>query len=494
MIPKRIIAAAAVAAAALVSAGVTQPAFAAAGGPKTTFGAPHAEAASTVSGPGGAAAGSIWKVEATVNPQGMAPNPTDSTLTSVSATGPGEAWAAGTFMDQKALDHPLAEHRSGSTWTRVPVPQPAGQQALLNAVDDLSPGNAWAVGTSFSGGVAATPGGPTLIEHWNGTRWSIVPSPNPATGIPGDTDVLTAISGTGPERPVGRRLGQQCGERHDLAAVRALERHHLDGGHLPDPAQSAQFATAITAISPGNVWAVGTDETHGSNTLSAHWNGTAWSIVPTPNLTHAGNAQNMLTGVSSDSAGDVWASGLADNVNGQNLRVPYVLHWTGTQWVMTKVPNLGTEGSRLNGIQVLSPTDAWIVGQTQQSNGAILTLTERYNGSAWTIVPSPDPGRSRTGPTTPSTRSPPPGPATCSPSASGRPPARPSSAPSPSPPRKDELSPVNPAGPAPPGFHGPPAFEPRQVRLPYVGLADCSTAARNATNASATAPGARLGR
>jgi hypothetical protein len=59
---------------------------------------------------------------------------------------------------------------------------------------------------------------------------------------------------------------------------------------------------------------------------------------------------------------------------------------------MTKVPNLGTEGSRLNGIQVLSPTDAWTVGQTQESNGAIRTLTEQYNGSAWTIVPSPDPG------------------------------------------------------------------------------------------------------
>src|SRR5580700_4650958 len=93
MIPKRIIAAAAVAAAALVSAGVTQPAFAAAGSPKTTFDAPHTEAASTVAGPGGAATGSIWKVEATVNPQATAPNPTNSTLNSVSATGPGEAWA-----------------------------------------------------------------------------------------------------------------------------------------------------------------------------------------------------------------------------------------------------------------------------------------------------------------------------------------------------------------------------------------------------------------
>ena len=392
MIPRRFIAATAVAAASLISAGVTQPAFAAAGGPETTFGAPHAQAASTAAGAGGAATGSIWKVEATVNPQGTAPNPTNSTLGSVSATGPGEAWAAGTFADQQALDHPLAEHRSGSTWTRVPVPQPAGQQALLNAVDDLSPGDAWAVGTSFSGGVGATPGGLTLIEHWNGTSWSIVPSPNPAAGVPGDADVLTAISGTGPGD-----LWAAGWDNNAATDTISLLFEHWNGSTWtaatsPTPLMSAQFATAITAVSPGNVWAVGTDETRESQTLSAHWNGTAWSIVPTPNITHAGNAQNMLTGVSSDGAGNVWASGLADNVNGQNLRVPYVLHWTGAQWVMTKVPNLGTEGSRLNGIQVLSPADAWAVGQTQESNGAILTLTERYNGSAWTIVPSPDPG------------------------------------------------------------------------------------------------------
>ena len=271
MIPKRLVAAAAVAAAALVSAGVTQPAFAAASAPQ----APHAGAAPTAAGPGGAAAGSIWKVEATVNPQAMAPDPTSSTLASVSATGPGEAWAVGTFQDQHALDHPLAEHRSGSTWTRVPVPQPAGQQALLNAVDDLSPGNAWAVGTSFSGGVAATPAGLTLIEHWNGTSWSIVPSPNPATGIPGDTDVLTAISGTGPGD-----LWAAGWDNNEATHTIQLLFEHWNGttwttATSPTPVLSSQFATAITAVSPSNVWAVGTDETGGSNTLSAHWNGTA---------------------------------------------------------------------------------------------------------------------------------------------------------------------------------------------------------------------------
>jgi hypothetical protein len=350
-----------------------------------------------LAGPAGAATGSIWTVQPTVSPQAKAADITNSTLISVSASGPGEAWAVGTFMNQKALDQPLAEHRSASTWTRVSVPEPAGQQALLNAVDDLGPTDAWAVGTSFSGGIEATPAGVTLIEHWNGTNWSIVPSPDPAAGIPGDTDVLTAISGTGPDD-----LWAAGWDTDEATQTIQLLFEHWNGATWtavtsPTPVMSAQFATGITAISPDNVWAVGTNETGNQRTLSAHWNGTAWSIVPTPDITNAGDVQNMLTGVSSDSAGDVQASGLADNVNGRNFRVPYVLRWTGTKWIMTKVPDLGTEGSRLNDIQVLSPADAWAVGQTQESNGAIRTLTEQFNGTKWTIIASPDPGSIKTG-------------------------------------------------------------------------------------------------
>jgi hypothetical protein len=94
----------------------------------------------------------------------------------------------------------------------------------------------------------------------------------------------------------------------------------------------------------------------------------------------------------------VWAAGYAVDP-GQNFRVPYVLLWTGTAWVMTKVPNpatkvadLGGEGSLLNSIQVLSPTDAWIVGATFGLNGGTRTLTEQFNGTTWTVAPSPDAG------------------------------------------------------------------------------------------------------
>ena len=299
----------------------------------------------------------------------------------MSASGPDEAWAVGTFSNTDALDQPLAEHWNGTTWTRVMVPEPTGQQATLTGVDDLSPTDAWAVGTSA---------GLTLIEHWNGTSWSIVPSPNPATGIPGDGDMLTAIAGTGPNDlwAAGWDVSEQLDEIQLLF-------EHWNGTTwtaAPSPADdSGGIASAITAISPDDVWAVGSFEDGGSNTLTAHWNGTKWSIVSVPDITSSG--LNHLTGVSADGADDVWASGFAADVDKTNLNVPGLLHWNGTSWIRVTVPTSGKEGSLLNSVQVLSSTDAWAVGQTQGDVGNISTLTEQFNGSVWTIVKSPDPGQ-----------------------------------------------------------------------------------------------------
>jgi hypothetical protein len=336
--------------------------------------------------PAAATPASIWHVQTTANPQAVAL--TDTSFSSVSASGPDEAWGVGTHSDVQASDHPLVEHWTGASWMDVPVPQPTGQQATLSGVDDLSPSDAWAVGTSFS---ASDLNGRTLIEHWDGTSWSIVPSPNPATGVPGDEDVLTAVGGTGP-----KDLWAAGWETDETRSTIFLLLEHWEGTSWsavpsPTPIMSAEFASSISAVSSNDVWAVGVDETGQRRTLAAHWDGHVWSIVPTPNV-GSGTVQNLLTGVSTDANGDVWASGFASNVDHRNFRVPYVLHWNGKTWVMTELPNLGSEGSLPNGIEVVSPGDVWAVGQTQESNGSILTLTEQFDGSTWSIIPSPDPG------------------------------------------------------------------------------------------------------
>mgnify|MGYP001248756381 CR=1 FL=1 len=68
------------------------------------------------------------------------------------------------------------------TWKVVPSPpidvSHSTFGAKLNAVTVVSSTDIWAVGFGpLPGGAAFVK--QTLIEHWNGTRWSIVPSPNP---------------------------------------------------------------------------------------------------------------------------------------------------------------------------------------------------------------------------------------------------------------------------------------------------------------------------
>jgi alpha-tubulin suppressor-like RCC1 family protein len=324
---------------------------------------------------------SIWRVAPTPEPSPAVVS--DVSLDGVSAASTTDAWAVGT--DEVTENRPLAEHWNGTTWARTTVPLPSGvPQGVFNGTDDLGPGNAWAVGdTENADGLDQR----TLIEHWTGSAWAVVPSPNPETGS-GTTDVLTAISGTGPDNLWA------VGYFSDGVTFIALLFEHWNGkawSFVAPPSESGfQFGEGVTAISPDNVWVVG--DTDSQTTVSAHWNGSTWSMVSTPSLTST-DSLDFLTAVSAVSADDVWASGYEGNVDDQNFDLPYMLHWNGTAWTLVKVPNRGTEGSFLRGTTALSATDVWGVGTTEQADGGSLTLTEHFNGSAWSAAPSLDPGQ-----------------------------------------------------------------------------------------------------
>jgi alpha-tubulin suppressor-like RCC1 family protein len=326
---------------------------------------------------------SIWQVANTPDLGGATVS--DYSFAAVSAASAASAWAVGTA--EVSADLPLAEHWNGTAWSNVAVPVPADTgQASFSGVDDLSPTNAWAVGDwEASGSVEEQ----TLIEHWNGTAWSIVPSPNPGGTTSGSDDELTAIAGVGPD---------------DLWAVgsfdiggefNALLFEHWNGtawSFVAPPDESGEeFATGVTAITATDVWVVG-DVGFNQTTVSANWNGTSWTEVSTPTL-QTTDSTNFLTAVSADGADNVWASGYEGNVNDTNFAQPYMLHWNGTSWQLTQVPDAGSEGSTLLGTTVLSPTDVWTVGRTGESDGGALTLTEHYNGTAWSVSSSLDPGQ-----------------------------------------------------------------------------------------------------
>ena len=96
--------------------------------------------------------------------------------------------------------------------------------------------------------------------------------------------------------------------------------------------------SAVTALGTNNVWAVGNiqNSMEQLQTLIAHWDGTKWSVVQSPNRA---SLNNELSGVAAVSANDIWAVGSAiDNSSGTAQTL--IEHWDGTQWsiIPTLIP------------------------------------------------------------------------------------------------------------------------------------------------------------
>jgi hypothetical protein len=353
-------------------------------------------AAAGGSGAQAAAPSGGWQVLRSVSP-----DPTqvdDSFFSGVSMGSASDGWAVGTFSNPQAVNQPLAEHWDGSAWriTAAPPPLAAGTSAVLNGVDEVSGANVWTAGnlTLAAGGTR------TLIEHFTGKSWAVVPSQNPFTG-PGADDELNAVGG------VSASDLWAVGFDFDGSGVSQGLFEHYNGNTWqaapPLAAAGIPDFTAVTAVASNDVWAVGASLSTVDSTLAAHWNGHTWQVVTTPCLNGTTivtgedgcqKSENELTGVSVVAANNIWASGF--ETESSNLHVPYVLHWNGKSWTLITTPNpatgLGNAGSSLFAIVALSASDIWAVGHSQNGDSTITTLTEQYSGTKWSVVPSPNPG------------------------------------------------------------------------------------------------------
>ena len=61
----------------------------------------------------------------------------------------------------------LADHFDGTSWTEVPTPTPSIVVNELLGVGVVSRSEAWAAGAFYDHGLH------TLIEHWDGSAWSV---------------------------------------------------------------------------------------------------------------------------------------------------------------------------------------------------------------------------------------------------------------------------------------------------------------------------------
>jgi hypothetical protein len=305
-------------------------------------------------------------------------------LNGVSASSASDAWAVGTLggaFEDSAIGT-LTEHFNGTAWSVVPSPDAIHIDDELNAVADLSPTNAWAVGLVKGAG---TKTGSPLIVHWDGLSWQTVAVPAGVSGV------LRAIS---------------ADSASDIWAVGDDGRGHAisfrfrgtSWSTTPLPAAGVDKLAGVKAFGPNDVWAVGTQITTASpqtRTLVMHWNGSVWAVVPSANPNPNTDSLRAIDGTSSS---DLWAVGQqapSESTTGVGPGTRTLTeHFNGNRWTAVASASVGDEDT-LSGVAAVSSTAISAVGNFEDRTGSIpvdRTLAEQWGGMSWTIVPTVNAG------------------------------------------------------------------------------------------------------
>jgi len=301
-------------------------------------------------------------------------------LHGISALSENDVWAVGvSYNTERTISSSLIEHWNGSRWSVVPSPNPSSTLNILYGVAAVTTNDVWAVG------YAATASSGAVIMHWNGSVWTVVP--NPPSSVFFSNLMAVAVISANDVWAVG------SGRVFDDDVTLTL---HWDGtawSFVSSPNVAGEVdntLSGVAAVASNDVWAVGTQQPESltdPHTLTLHWDGSAWSIVPSPN--DGGNTvDNHLLATAAVASNDVWAVGFSGFGT-------LAEHWDGIRWSIVPTPGTanGADPSFLPGIVALSTNNVWTVGESFDSHISLSrTLTEQWNGTQWTVVNSPNVG------------------------------------------------------------------------------------------------------
>jgi len=278
----------------------------------------------------------------------IVPTPELDAVGSLSADSEHNIWAT-------SITNSVALHFNGSTWGKVPM----AKASRVNKIAVLSPTNIWAVGQQPTAKFSQ-------IQHFNGSTWNVVTNPHFAGG-----EELNSV------KAVSANSIFAVGDSFDSLQNRTPLIEHFNGTSwsvvpVPKVATGELFDLAI--VSPSDIWAVGGIASGAAVTM--HFNGVQWIQVPAP--------AGVLFALTALATNNVWAVGR------QLTRSTFVEHWNGTAWKIVSSPNTGTS-SVLNSISAISSTDIWAAGCNvcADAGGGAPALIEHWNGTTWTVNPSP---------------------------------------------------------------------------------------------------------
>jgi hypothetical protein len=332
---------------------------------------PIAQAQDSETSKPGLAAKSIWTQEVTPN---LGPA---NILFSLSADAKNDVWAAGDFISMRF---------NGQAWTAFPlvVFQGKGEsEGTMNAVAAVSPNDVWAVGDTLEN---ITPPGNGdfvgVIEHFEGNQWSLFQT------VPGIE--LLAV------KAVSANNIFAVGDINGGDQVPSPWIEHFDGTRwspvsLPAlPNGQTGVMRGIAVISANDIWAVG--DSGGvvpTNTVAMHFDGRQWNLVSVPvPLNGKVHDVSFGRGITAIATNDIWAVGSYRGLPFGNQKT-LTEHWDGRTWKIVPSANSGAvlSQSSLNGVSAVSSNDVWACGQVQDQNLGFINIIEHWNGTKWTISP-----------------------------------------------------------------------------------------------------------
>ena len=303
-----------------------------------------------------------------------------SVFRDVSARTSDDAWAVGSQdADGSGLQTVYSQRWDGTRWRTVGA-DPGLLMSEANGVDARTADDAWIVGDGLRTGAGALV---TVIEHWDGAAWQSVPAAKVGAGCDASLHGVTSVAAD----DVWAAGSLVC----DGTSSSLVE--HWNGQRwsrvaVPSPRGSTFSAiTDITAIAADDAWAIGASSKGQGpgRTMTLHWDGSNWSIVSSPNP-GAASCDHTLQGVSASGSSDVWAAGSRSCSSGVT---PEVLHWDGSGWSAVPIPPSGFDtppGDGLFGIVALSKSNAVTVGIAKTRGPSVEAgFIEHWNGTSWSL-------------------------------------------------------------------------------------------------------------
>jgi hypothetical protein len=311
----------------------------------------------------------------------------DNSLGAVAAAASNDAWAVGNFLPDTPSSNQdatlsLAMHFDGTHWVSTPTPNAGPNFNTLFGVA-AADRHAWAVGVHLNKGFQAR----GLIESWDpeSNGWRVVSHPQPGS----ERDLLFGVAA------LSASDVWAVGEQQSANGMFGTLVEHFDGRRWqvvpsPNPGRSGNHLYGVLALEPDDVWAVGqrNDADNPDHELILHWDGARWKVLAS--ASH-GSASAALYGVLAD-RGTLWAVGeTTDATAGGHPLVEHLAEFDSTPDIV-QLPSAGSIWTTLWGVAA-SDGLAWPVGtfvNLATDNNVRLVL--RGDNGRFSVVNAPNPG------------------------------------------------------------------------------------------------------